>query len=177
MPRRRRVCAARRSPRSDGPSRRWPLRPDDPRGFDQQGQALLRLGIRAGRSFIPSDPDVRRGISLGLGWGGSYGQTTLPSLVARIAARKDNIAKLAPVADAPRRHLYIALVSVSDDMAWPALDEVLSARDYRPDAVPLPELPEEITTAWIGVRGRGIYSTPDALKVFGGPAYPFQVHE
>lgn len=129
-------------------------------------QELHNFGITHGSSIEPP-PDLKPGISIHVGGGGGYGRETLTREIEEIAARPDNVAKLATRGDADRRHLFVALSGRGSTgmSAW-ALQSYIDgwAWDEEP---PLPTLPDAITTIWAGTRTGGIYTTPDGWRRFG----------
>ena len=152
----------------DMPRLAWPLAYGGTYRYAAAARELHARGISHGSSIDRTHPDVKAGISIHLGGGGAVGPATLTTALEEIAAREDNVAKLASRADADRRHLFVALSGRgSNDMASWALQSYLDGWVWDQDP-PLPALPDAITTIWAGNRHGGIYaSPPDKWRRFG----------
>ena len=143
----------------------WPIASGAPNHHQAVALELHTLGITHGGSVeIPASgegSDSTPGISVHLGGGGSWGPETITTVLEDIAKLDDNVKKLEARRDATRRHLFVVLSGRgSTDMAGWALDQYVDGDWIWERELPLPKLPEAITTIWAGNRHGGIYATP-----------------
>jgi hypothetical protein len=129
-----------------------PASPHRPAALDLMGR-----GVRFGSSAPVSNPDLGPGILFGVGGGGAYGPDGIADEIERVARDTGNQEKLRARATARRRHLFVFITGGSVAIVSPALSAVLDGRMPLPRK---PELPDPITTAWVGFRDRGLYITP-----------------
>jgi hypothetical protein len=111
----------------------------------------------AAGSYESSDPDDEPGIVIHLSRGGIVETEAITEAIENAAGDDGIQAKLAACREAPRRHLFVVITSASEDLAYPALLDVMSGERDPPR---LPSLPNAVTTAWVGTGFGGIYVTP-----------------
>jgi hypothetical protein len=144
----------------------WPLTDVETTSIEDRARELEALGIRHGRIVASS---TRRGIDVNLSEGGYFGPHMLTATVEAIAALPDNVAKLERSTHRGRRHLFIRLFSRgATNQAFSALRDVLASTGSTDEDPPIPRLPPAITTVWVALDDRGIYSTPpEGWRRFG----------
>jgi hypothetical protein len=145
----------------------WPVGGLGIAGYEEPARALCGLGITRGISADARGEEPR--ISVHLGSGGSWGPSTIPTVLSQIAALPDNVEKLHARADAEHRHLFVVLSgSGAANMAGWALGDFVRGSWIWDEPPGLPELPEAITTIWASTGTAGIYATPpDGWQPFG----------
>jgi hypothetical protein len=85
----------------------------------------------------------------------------LTATVEAIAPLRDNVSKLERSTLRGRRHLFIWLFPRgATNQAFFALRDVLDGTGITDEDPPIPRLPSAITTVWVALDDRGIYSTP-----------------
>jgi hypothetical protein len=137
----------------------WPIGGRGIAGYEKPARELYELGIARGVSAEVQGEKPR--VSVHLGGGGSWGPSTIPTVLEAIAALPDNVEKLDACSDASRRHLFVLLAgSGSTNMAGWALSDFLRGSWIWDDPPGLPELPSAITTIWASNATGGIYASP-----------------
>jgi hypothetical protein len=153
----------------------WPPTDVETTSIEDRALELEALGISQGRIVASS---TRRCIDVHLSEGGYFGPEMLTATVEAIATLPDNVSKLERSIHRGRRHLFIRLFPRgATNQVFFALRDVLDGTGITDEDAPIPHLPPAITTVWVALDDRGIYSTPpEGWRRFGTVDSPI-LHE